>query len=145
MTAHDYPSGLFVERAGIELCLVGDSLAMVALGHDNTNQITLDMMIHHCKAVANGCKSPFLIGDLPFGTYERGPDQALTSAIRYIQEGQVEAVKLEGGVEMTETIRRITGVGIPVLGHIGLKPRRQASLGGYRFRESLLSAYVFLL
>ncbi|KAJ1549756.1 hypothetical protein HK096_010620 [Nowakowskiella sp. JEL0078] len=138
ITAHDYPSGLFVERAGIDMCLVGDSLAMVALGYENTNKITLDMMIHHCNAVARGCKAPFLVGDLPFGTYERGPDQALVSSIRYIQEGQVEAVKLEGGVEMVETIRKITSVGIPVLGHIGLTPQRQSSLSGYRVQGKSL-------
>ncbi|KAJ3298163.1 hypothetical protein HK104_011084 [Borealophlyctis nickersoniae] len=132
MTAHDYPSGVFVERSGIDLCLVGDSLAMVALGYESTNQISLDEMIHHSRAVARGCKTPFIVADLPFGTYERNPEQALDSAIRFIREGNVEAVKLEGGVEMTDTIKKITSVGIPVLGHIGLTPQRQTALGGFR-------------
>ncbi|KAJ3101808.1 hypothetical protein HDU97_001034 [Phlyctochytrium planicorne] len=114
------------------MCLVGDSLAMVALGYDSTNRITLDEMIHHSKAVARGCKNPFIVGDLPFGTYETSPDQAVQSAIKFIREGMVEAVKLEGGVEMAPTIERITKVGIPVLGHIGLTPQRASALGGFK-------------
>ncbi|KAJ3214897.1 hypothetical protein HDU67_001099 [Dinochytrium kinnereticum] len=132
MTAHDYPSGVFVDKGGIEMCLVGDSLAMVALGYDSTNRITLNEMIHHSKAVARGCKHPFIVGDLPFGTYETSPEQALNSSIRFMREGMVEAVKLEGGVEMASTIERITKVGIPVLGHIGLTPQRSSSLGGFK-------------
>ncbi|KAI8580817.1 hypothetical protein K450DRAFT_234732 [Umbelopsis ramanniana AG] len=132
MTAQDYPSGLMVDRAGIDTCLVGDSLAMVTLGHDTTNPVTVNEMIHHCKAVARGCKAPFLIGDLPFGSYESNPEDAVKVALRFVKEGNVEAVKLEGGKEMAETVRRITTVGIPVLAHVGLTPQRQASLGGFR-------------
>ncbi|KAJ3170427.1 hypothetical protein HK101_011374 [Irineochytrium annulatum] len=132
MTAHDYPSGMFCERSGMDVCLVGDSLAMVALGYDCTNRITLDEMIHHSRAVARGLRSPFLVGDLPFGTYERDSSLAIDSSIRFMREGQVESVKLEGGVEMAPTIERLTRVGIPVLGHIGLTPQRAASLGGFR-------------
>ncbi|KAI8853410.1 ketopantoate hydroxymethyltransferase [Chytridium lagenaria] len=132
MTAYDYPSGVFVDKGGIDVCLVGDSLAMVALGYDSTNRITLDEMIHHSKAVARGSKIPFIVGDLPFGTYECSAEQALQSSVRFVREGMVEAVKLEGGVEMASTIDRITKVGIPVLGHIGLTPQRSSSLGGFR-------------
>ncbi|KAJ3412116.1 hypothetical protein HDV05_001210 [Chytridiales sp. JEL 0842] len=132
LTAHDYPSAVFVEKSGIDICLVGDSLAMVALGYDSTTKITLDEMMHHSRAVARGTRSSFLVGDLPFGTYETSPTQALESSIRFIREGNVEAVKLEGGVEMAPTILRITQVGIPVLGHIGLTPQRATSLGGFK-------------
>ncbi|KAJ3165620.1 hypothetical protein HDU88_004107 [Geranomyces variabilis] len=132
MTAHDYPSAMFCERAEMDVVLVGDSLAMVALGYESTNQVTLDEMLHHCRAVARGAKTPFLIGDLPFGTYETNAEHALRSSIRMVQDGRMEAVKLEGGHELASTIRKITSVGIPVLAHIGLTPQRAASLGGFR-------------
>ncbi|KAI8830481.1 ketopantoate hydroxymethyltransferase-domain-containing protein [Chytriomyces cf. hyalinus JEL632] len=145
MTAHDYPSGVFCEKGGMEVCLVGDSLAMVALGYDSTTRITLEEMMHHSRAVARGSKSAFLIGDLPFGTYEKSAEHAIDNAIRFIREGHVEAVKLEGGVEIAGTIKRIVDVGIPVLGHVGLTPQRASSLGGFRAQgTSLLKAKALL-
>ncbi|KAF9585551.1 hypothetical protein BGW38_001856 [Lunasporangiospora selenospora] len=132
MTAHDFPTGTLVDKAGIDMTLVGDSLAMVALGYTSTSEITLEEMLHHCRAVSRGTRSSFLVADMPFGTYETNPDQAVSNAVRMIKEGKVEAVKLEGGKEMAPTIARLTQVGIPVLGHIGLTPQRQASLGGYK-------------
>ena len=132
MTAHDYPSGMFCQESGTEICLVGDSLAMVALGHDSTLQITLDEMIHHSKSVKRSCSIPFVVGDLPFGSYEASPTQACASALRFVKEGMVEAVKLEGGVEMAETIKKISSIGIPVLGHIGLTPQRASALSGFK-------------
>ncbi|OAD77742.1 hypothetical protein PHYBLDRAFT_176984 [Phycomyces blakesleeanus NRRL 1555(-)] len=132
MTAQDYPSGLMVDRAGIDMCLVGDSLAMVALGYDSTNPLTMDEMIHHCRAVARGNKTAFLVVDLPYGSYEASPEDAVRVSLRCLKEANAEAVKLEGGKEMAETIRRITRVGVPVLAHIGLTPQRQSALGGFR-------------
>ncbi|KAI8607919.1 ketopantoate hydroxymethyltransferase, partial [Chytriomyces sp. MP71] len=137
-TAHDYPSGVFCDKGGMDLCLVGDSLAMVALGHDSTTRITLEEMMHHSRAVARGSKAAFLVGDLPFGSYERSPEHALDNAIRYIREGHVEAVKLEGGVEVAATCKRLVDVGIPVLGHIGLTPQRATSLSGFRAQGTSL-------
>ncbi|KAI8897370.1 ketopantoate hydroxymethyltransferase [Globomyces pollinis-pini] len=132
MTAHDYPTGYFCEKSNMDMTLVGDSLAMVSLGYSSTNPITLDEMLHHSRAVARGSKSPFMIGDMPFGTYESDETTAVKNSIRFMKEGQVEGVKLEGGVEMASTISKITKVGVPVLGHIGLTPQRAASLGGFK-------------
>ncbi|KAI7904376.1 3-methyl-2-oxobutanoate hydroxymethyltransferase [Cokeromyces recurvatus] len=132
MTAQDYPSGLVVDQSGIDICLVGDSLAMVSLGYDSTNPLTVEDMLHHCRAVARGAKAPFLVADLPYGSYEACPDDAVRVSLRFLKEGNCDAVKLEGGIEMAETIRRITQVGIPVLAHIGLTPQRQSALGGFR-------------
>ncbi|KAG0252011.1 hypothetical protein BG011_007269 [Mortierella polycephala] len=139
MTAHDFPTGTLVDKAGIDMTLVGDSLAMVALGYTSTSQVTLDEMLHHCRAVARGTRSSFLVVDMPFGTYETNADQAINNAVRMIKEGKAEAVKLEGGKEMAPTISRLTQVGIPVLGHIGLTPQRQASLGGYKVQGKTMA------
>ncbi|KAF3925782.1 hypothetical protein ABW20_dc0101540 [Dactylellina cionopaga] len=131
LTAHDFPSGLLADQSGIDCILVGDSLAMVGLGMEDTNQITLDDMIHHSRAVARGVRSAFLVTDLPMGSYELSPQQALQSSIALVQKGRATSVKIEGGKEIAPTIKAITTMGIPVLGHIGLTPQRQGSLGGF--------------
>jgi len=132
LTAHDFPSGHVADAAGMEIVLVGDSLAMVAMGMEDTNEVLLQEMLLHCRSVSRAAKTSFVVGDLPMGSYEIAPEQALESAIKFVKEGRVHGVKLEGGIEMAPTIKKITTAGIPVLGHVGLTPQRQNSLGGFR-------------
>ncbi|GAB0135805.1 hypothetical protein EsDP_00004130 [Epichloe bromicola] len=132
MTAHDFPSAHVADHAGMDVILVGDSLAMVALGMEDTSEVLVEEMLLHCRSVARATKGAFTVGDLPMGSYEISPEQALSTAIRFIKEGRVQSIKLEGGKEMAPTIRKITAAGIPVLGHVGLTPQRQNALGGFR-------------
>jgi 3-methyl-2-oxobutanoate hydroxymethyltransferase len=132
ITAHDFPSAAVADHTGMDMILVGDSLAMVALGMDDTSEVQLEEMILHCRSVVRGAKSSFIVGDLSMGSYEVTPEQALESAIRVMKEGRVHAVKLEGGAEMASAIKKITTAGISVLAHIGLTPQRQNALGGFR-------------
>ena len=129
-TAYDYPTGRLCERTNVDITLVGDSLAQVCLGYDSSSQLTLDEMIHHCRAVARGSKSPFFMADMPFGTYFT-PEDAIRNAGRLVREAGVEGVKLEGGLEVVEIIKKLTDFGIPVMGHIGLMPQRASSMGGF--------------
>ncbi|KAL4896174.1 ketopantoate hydroxymethyltransferase [Aspergillus ambiguus] len=132
LTAHDFPSGHVADVAGMEMILVGDSLAMVALGMEDTSEVVMEEMLLHCRSVARAAKSSFTVADLPMGSYEVSPEQAVQSAIRIVKEGRVQGVKLEGGAEMAPTIKRVTQAGIPVVGHVGLTPQRQNALGGFR-------------
>jgi 3-methyl-2-oxobutanoate hydroxymethyltransferase len=132
LTAYDFGTAQAIDRAGIDILLVGDSLGMVVLGYDNTLPVTMDEMIHHCKAVARGARYGLLVGDMPFLSYQVSVEDALRNAGRFLQEGRMEAVKLEGGRERAETIRAIVGVGIPVMGHLGLTPQSVHQLGGFR-------------
>ncbi|CAM9614201.1 unnamed protein product, partial [Pylaiella littoralis] len=132
VTAYDYPSAIHVCRAGIDILLVGDSLGMVELGYETTQPVTVEDMLHHCKAVSRGARSPLVVGDLPFGSYEVSPEQALRTSIRFVKEGNVEAVKLEGGKNRVEHIRKIVDGGIAVMGHVGLTPQAISVLGGFR-------------
>ncbi|KAK7966566.1 uncharacterized protein PG986_000843 [Apiospora aurea] len=132
ITAHDFPSAHVADAAGMDMVLVGDSLAMVALGMEDTSEVLVEEMLLHCRSVARATKAAFTIGDLPMGSYEISPEQALDTAIRFVKEGRVQGIKLEGGKEMAPTIAKITRAGIPVLAHIGLTPQRQNSLGGFR-------------
>lgn len=131
LTAQDYSSGLVCDRARVDTVLVGDSLAMTTLGHENTLEISMDQMIHHAKAVRRGCKHAWLIGDMPFGTYFSEED-ALRNAARFLQESSMNAVKLEGGRPMANTIKRLVSAGIPVVGHIGLTPQHVNVFGGFK-------------
>jgi 3-methyl-2-oxobutanoate hydroxymethyltransferase len=132
LTAYDYPTGLLVDQAGIDIILVGDSLAMVVLGHENTVAVTMDEMLHHCKAVARGARNPLLVGDMPFMSYQVDEKEAVRNAGRFLKEGGMDVIKLEGGSDMAHTVRVIVDAGIPVMGHIGLTPQTISKLGGYR-------------
>eukprot|EP01133_Synstelium_polycarpum_P013693 gene13693-16134_t len=134
VTAYDYCSAKEVDRAGIDLILVGDSLGMVMLGDKSTTNVTMDQMIHHCKAVMKGSKRAFVVGDMPFGSFETSPRDAVINAFRLMKEGGVDAIKLEGGAKHKETIRAIVNAGIPVMGHIGLTPQSVSALGGFRLQ-----------
>lgn len=132
LTAYDYPVARALDRAGIDSILVGDSLGMVALGYENTLPLTMDEMIHHCKAVARGASRPLLIGDMPFLSYQTSPVDAVRNAGRFLKEGGMEAVKLEGGRGMLPAIQAVLEAGIPVLGHLGLTPQSVHKFGGMR-------------
>ena len=132
LTAYDYPTALAMDQAGVDVILVGDSLAMVVLGYENTLPVTMEEMLHHSRAVARGAKSALLIGDMPFMSYQVSVEEATRNAGRFLQQGGMDAVKLEGGRERAEAVRCITSAGIPVMGHIGLTPQSINQLGGFR-------------
>lgn len=128
VTAYDHPSARLADRAGVPLLLVGDSLGMVVHGHPTTLSVTLDDMVRHAGAVVRGSERALVVGDLPFLTYTR-PDEAVAAARRLMQEAGVQAVKLEGGAPVAETVRLLTSFGVPVMGHLGLTPQSQHQLG----------------
>ncbi|KAI0343507.1 putative ketopantoate hydroxymethyltransferase [Trametopsis cervina] len=132
LTAYDFPTGRACESHNIDVALVGDSLAQVCLGYDSTTRLTLEEMLHHCRAVARGSKSPFLVADMPFGTYHTSIEDAVRNATRLVSEGGVEGVKIEGGTEVIDVVRRLTNVGIPVMAHVGLLPQRHTMFSGYK-------------
>lgn len=145
LTAYDYPTGRACESSDIDITLVGDSLAQVCLGYDSTTRLTMDDMVHHCAAVARGSKTPFLVADMPFGSYQASAEDAVRNATRLVREGGVEGVKVEGGEEVVESVRRLTGMGIPVMAHVGLLPQRHVSLSGYRVQgKDAETAYSIL-
>lgn len=133
-TAYDYPTACLVEKAGIEIILVGDSLMMTVLGDDSTVACTMDQMIHHIKPVVKGAPTPLIVGDMPFGSYNESKEQAIRNATRLMKEGRCDVIKLEGGVEMAETVKAIVDAGIPVMGHIGLTPQTVSKLGGFKIQ-----------
>ncbi|GAA5955382.1 hypothetical protein JCM3765_006761 [Sporobolomyces pararoseus] len=159
LTAHDYPSARFIEAAslpltttsstttkrGIDICLVGDSLAMVACGYSSTTSLSLDELLYHCRSVARGCHTSLLIADLPFGTYHASLSDGVKAAIRLIQEGNMDGVKIEGGEEIVPLVEHLTKMGIPVMGHIGLTPQRASSLGGFRVQGKTTSGAIKVL
>lgn len=132
LTAYDYPTARLVDEAGIDSILVGDSLGMVVLGYESTVPVTMDEMIHHSKAARRGTKYAFLIGDMPFGSYQISKEEAIRNAGRFMKEAGCDAVKLEGGDEVLDITKAIVDAGIPVLGHLGLTPQTISKLGGYK-------------
>ncbi len=145
LTAYDYPTAMAMDKAGVDSILVGDSLAMVVLGYENTLPVTMDEMIHHARAVARGARSALLVGDMPFMSYQVSAEEALRNAGRFLQQGGMDAVKLEGGRERADAVRAIVGAGIPVMGHIGLTPQSVHQLGGFRAQGKTASAAKRLL
>ena len=132
VTAYDAPSGRIADDAGVDVILVGDSAAMVVLGHDSTVPATMDEMLMLTRAVTRGAQRPLVIADLPFGSYHVSVEQAIESAIRFVKEGQADAVKLEGAGPMLARVRALTDAGIPVMGHLGLTPQTATMLGGFK-------------
>lgn len=132
VTCYDATFARLVEKSEVDMILIGDSLGMVIQGHEHTIPVTLDEMIYHCRAVARGCQTPHLVGDMPFGTYQGSLDEAVANGLRLFKEGQVQSIKLEGGAEWVPLIRRLTVAGVPVIGHLGLTPQSVHLLGGYR-------------
>ena len=139
LTAYDYPTAQLVDQSGIDLILVGDSVGMAVLGYDTTLPVTMDEMVHHCKCVSRGAHNALLVGDMPFLSYQISPREAVRNAGRLVQEGGMDAVKLEGGRERLETVRRIVEAGIPVMGHLGLTPQSVNQLGGFRAQGKTLT------
>ena len=132
LTAYDYSTAKTLDEAGVDSLLVGDSLGMVMLGYENTLQVTIDDMIHHCKAVSRGAENAMIIGDMPFLSYHISVEESVRNAGRLIQEGNVHAVKLEGGIEIIDKIKAIVKAQIPVIGHLGLTPQSVNIFGGFK-------------
>lgn len=134
LTAYDYVTAKLVDEAGIPLILVGDTLGMVVLGYESTIPVTIDEMLHHTKAVVRGTNNALIVGDMPFMTYHLSEEQALKNAARFIQEAGTQAIKLEGGVNVADKVKRIVECGIPVMGHIGLTPQSINQIGGHKIQ-----------
>jgi 3-methyl-2-oxobutanoate hydroxymethyltransferase len=132
VTAYDYPSGKLADAAGIDIVLVGDSAAQVVLGHDSTVPVTMVEMLVLARATSRGAARPLVVADLPFGSYQASDEEAVRSAVAFIKDGGVDAVKLEGAGPALSRIRAIVGAGVPVMGHLGLTPQTATMLGGYR-------------
>jgi 3-methyl-2-oxobutanoate hydroxymethyltransferase len=143
VTAYDYPQGRTADAAGVDLVLVGDSLAMVVLGHPDTLSVTLDEMLHHVRAVRRGVERALLVGDMPFGSFHLGPEQAVASAVRFVKEGGAQAVKIEG--DRPEVTAALVRAEVPVTAHLGLTPQSLHKLGGFRVQGRTAEARGELL
>ena len=140
LTAYDYPTARLVDEAGIDMILVGDSLGMVVLGYENTLPVTLDEMMHHTRAVSRAVRHAFLVADMPYGSYHSSSREAVANAIRFIKDAGAQAVKIEGGSQRADLVRRLSDAEIPVVAHIGLTPQSVHSMGGYRVQGKTLDA-----
>jgi len=132
LTAYDAPMAGLMADCGVDMLLVGDSLGMVVLGYDSTVPVTMEQMLHHCAAVRRGAPEAFVVGDMPFGSYQTGVRDAVRNGIRFVKETGCDAVKLEGGSEVLEVVEALVAAGISVVGHLGLTPQTASQLGGYR-------------
>src|SRR5665648_27949 len=132
VTAYDFPTASFVEQAGMDMILVGDSLGMVVLGYQGTVPVTMADCISHCQAVKRGAPNTYIIGDMPFGSYHQSDSQAVENAVRFLKEADMDAIKLEGGERVLSKIKAISDAGIVVFGHIGLTPQSAGQLGGFK-------------
>jgi 3-methyl-2-oxobutanoate hydroxymethyltransferase len=145
LTAYDYATARLVDEAGIDIVLVGDSLAQAMLGYENTLSVTMDEMLHHVKAVRRGVKNALLVADMPYGAYQLDPQSAVNNALRFVKEGGAEMVKLEGGERRADLIRRIIDAEIPVASHVGLTPQSVNVMGGYKVQGKNLSGIEQLM
>ena len=134
LTAYDYATAIVLDESGVDIILVGDSLGMVVLGYDSTLPVTMEDMLHHTKAVARGTKRALVIADMPFLSYQVSTEEALRNAGKFLKEAGAQGVKLEGGREIADLIRKITSIGIPVMAHLGLTPQSVHQLGGYKIQ-----------
>jgi len=132
ITAYDYPTGVFADRAGIDIVLVGDSMAMTVLGYSTTLPATMAELISHSQAVTRGCKNSFVLGDMPYMSYQPSIEIAVQNAGRFMSEGGCDGIKLEGGITMADKVEAIVNAGIPVMGHLGLTPQSMSMLGGFK-------------
>jgi len=145
LTAYDYATARLVDEAGIDIVLVGDSLAMTMLGYENTLSVTVDEMLHHVRAVRRGVKDALLIADMPYGSYQVDHTEAIHNATRFVKEAGAEAVKIEGGEKRVDLVRRVIDAEIPVAGHIGLTPQSINVMGGYKVQGKTLNAIEQLM
>ena len=145
LTAYDFPSARLVDAAGADVILVGDTLGMVVLGYDTTVPVTMEEMLHHVKAVVRGVRHALVVADMPFMSYQIGADDALRNAARFLKEAGAQAVKLEGGTTVADTVRRLVDAGIPVMGHIGLTPQSLHQFGGYKVQGKTPQAAIRLM
>jgi 3-methyl-2-oxobutanoate hydroxymethyltransferase len=145
LTAYDFATAQAIDRAGLDCILVGDSLGMVVLGYETTLPVTMEEMLHHCRAVARASRTSLLIGDMPFLSYQVSKEEAVRNAGRFLQQAGMDSVKLEGGRERREAVEAIVGAGIPVMGHLGLTPQSVHQLGGFRTQARDASAAVRLM
>jgi len=145
MTAYDYPQATFLEAAGIDMILVGDSLGMIVLGYDGTIPVTMDDCMRHTQAVRRGAPNTFVVGDMPFGSYQISTEEAVRSAVRFLKECNVDAVKLEGGKRVAAQIRAIVDAGIVCIGHLGLTPQSSGQMGGFKAQGRTADAAMVIV
>lgn len=145
LTAYDYPSACILDRSDVDIVLVGDSLAMVMLGHENTLAVGMDEMIYHCRAVSRGCRRALVVGDMPFGSYQNGITQAVDNGIRFVKEGGCAAVKLEGGKQRAAIIAALVQAEVPVMAHVGMTPQSMHRFGGFKVQGKSVDAALTIV